>query len=155
LLAYALVGTSRPLGVSSTSTISILTAGALVDTGTAGDPGRAAATAALLVLGAANLGAAEQPPPRVVLLDLGAANDVEVIALEQLERLAEDLHEHGLALWLAVPSQRPQEVIGRAAQLLGRASPTTDSGRLGVRVFPRLEDAVAAVEAQTQPGPGR
>jgi sulfate permease, SulP family len=99
--------------------------------------------------------AAEQPPPRVVLLDLGAANDVEVTALEQLERLAEDLHEHGMALWLAVPSQRPQEVIGRAAQLLGRASLTTDSGPIGVRVFPRLADAVAAFEAQAQPGRGR
>jgi SulP family sulfate permease len=50
MLAYALLGTSRPLSVSSTSTISILTAGALADTGAIGDPGRAAATAALLAL---------------------------------------------------------------------------------------------------------
>jgi sulfate permease, SulP family len=50
MLAYALLGTSRPLSVSSTSTISILTAGALADSGAAGDPGRAAATAALLAL---------------------------------------------------------------------------------------------------------
>jgi sulfate permease, SulP family len=50
MLAYALLGSSRPLSVSSTSTISILTAGALVDAGAANDPGRAAATATLLAL---------------------------------------------------------------------------------------------------------
>jgi sulfate permease, SulP family len=50
MVAYALLGTSRPLSVSSTSTISILTAGALADAGAADDPGRAAATAALLAL---------------------------------------------------------------------------------------------------------
>lgn len=33
MVAYALVGTSRPLSVSSTATISILTAGALVEVG--------------------------------------------------------------------------------------------------------------------------
>jgi len=50
MVVYALVGTSRPLSVSSTSTISILTAGALVDTGTADDPARAVAAASLLAL---------------------------------------------------------------------------------------------------------
>jgi sulfate permease, SulP family len=38
MVAYALLGSSRPLSVSSTSTISILTAGALVDAGVANDP---------------------------------------------------------------------------------------------------------------------
>src|SRR5215203_5869129 len=50
MVAYALVGSSRPLSVSSTSTISILTAGALVEAGADGDPGRAVATASLLAL---------------------------------------------------------------------------------------------------------
>ena len=50
MVAYALTGSSRPLSVSSTSTISILTAGALADIGAAGDPGRAAAAAAQLAL---------------------------------------------------------------------------------------------------------
>jgi sulfate permease, SulP family len=50
MVAYALVGTSRPLSVSSPSTLSILTAGALAEAGAAGDPGRAAATASLLAL---------------------------------------------------------------------------------------------------------
>ena len=50
MVAYALVGSSRPLSVSSTSTISILTAGALVEAGADGDPGRAVATASLLAV---------------------------------------------------------------------------------------------------------
>jgi sulfate permease, SulP family len=50
MVAYALIGSSRPLSVSSTSTISILTAGALVESAAAADPARAAATAALLAL---------------------------------------------------------------------------------------------------------
>lgn len=50
MAAYALVGSSRPLSVSSTSTISILTAGALVEVGAADDPGRAVATASLLAV---------------------------------------------------------------------------------------------------------
>ena len=50
MVAYALVGSSRPLSVSSTSTLSILTAGALAEAGAATDPGRAVATASLLAL---------------------------------------------------------------------------------------------------------
>jgi SulP family sulfate permease len=50
MLLYALLGSSRPLSVSSTSTISILTASALAEAGAAADPGRAAATAFLLAL---------------------------------------------------------------------------------------------------------
>ena len=50
MVAYALLGTSRPLSVSSTSTISILTAGALTEAGAADDAGRAVATASLLAL---------------------------------------------------------------------------------------------------------
>jgi sulfate permease, SulP family len=43
-------GGGGPLSVSSTSTISVLTADALVEAGAADDPGRAAATASLLAL---------------------------------------------------------------------------------------------------------
>src|SRR5512132_2053134 len=50
MLVYAALGSSRPLSVSSTSTISILTASALAEAGAASDPGRAAATASLLAL---------------------------------------------------------------------------------------------------------
>jgi SulP family sulfate permease len=50
MVTYALVGSSRPLSVSSTSTLSILTAGALAEAGAATDPGRAVATASLLAL---------------------------------------------------------------------------------------------------------
>jgi sulfate permease, SulP family len=48
MLAYALLGTSRPLSVSVTSTISILTAAAVADSG-ADDPRAAAAALAVLV----------------------------------------------------------------------------------------------------------
>ena len=47
--------------------------------------------------------AAEQPPPRVVLLDLGAVNSLEVTAPDQLAGLAEDLQGRGMNLWMAVP----------------------------------------------------
>jgi sulfate permease, SulP family len=87
---------------------------------------------------------AAQPPPRVVLLDLSAVNDLETTALERLNDLAEDLHQRGMALWIAAPAQGPLEMLGRAAELLGRTSLEADTGPLGVRVFARLEDAVAA-----------
>jgi sulfate permease, SulP family len=89
-------------------------------------------------------------PPRVVLLDLSAVNDLEVTALERLADLAEDLHGRGMALWVAAPGQRPLEMLRRAAELLGRTSLQADTGRLGVRVFPRLEDAVTVYRSQGQ-----
>jgi MFS superfamily sulfate permease-like transporter len=88
--------------------------------------------------------AAEQPPPRAVLLDLGAVNSLEVTALDQLAGLAEDLQGRGMNLWMAVPGQQPLEVVRRAAELLGRTSLEAGTGRLGVRVFARVEDAVSA-----------
>jgi sulfate permease, SulP family len=99
----------------------------------------------------AAIAVAEQPSPLVVLLDLGAVNDLEVTALERLADLAEDFHGRGMALWVAAPSQRPLEMLRRAAELLGRTSLDADTGRLGIRVFPRLEDAVTAYQDQAQP----
>jgi SulP family sulfate permease len=99
----------------------------------------------------AALVAAEQPPPQVVVLDIGAVNDLEVTALERLADLAEDLHGRGMALWVAAPSQRPLEMLRRAAELLGRQDLEADTGRLGVRVFPRLEDAVSAYQDPARP----
>jgi SulP family sulfate permease len=93
-----------------------------------------------------------RPPPRVVLLDLSAVNDLEVTALDRLADLAEDLHGRGMTLWVAAPSQRPLEMLRRAAELLGRTDLQADTGRLGVRVFRSLDDAVAAYEEQTEPG---
>jgi SulP family sulfate permease len=95
--------------------------------------------------------AAERPPPRVLLLDLGAVNDLEVTALDRLADLAEDLHGRGMALWAAAPSDRPLEMLRHAAELLGRQDLEADTGRLGVRVFSRLEDAVRAYQAQARP----
>ena len=93
----------------------------------------------------------EGPRPRVVLLDLSAVNDLEVTALERLAELADDLHGRGMVLWVAAPSQRPLEMVRRAAELLGRPSLLAEAGWLGDRVFRRLEDAVAAYGAQAQP----
>jgi sulfate permease, SulP family len=92
-----------------------------------------------------------QPPPRVVLLDLGAVNDLEITALERLGDLAEDLHGKGMALWVAAPSQRPLEMLRRAAELLGRTDLQADTGRLGVRLFPTLDEAIGAHQAQAEP----
>jgi SulP family sulfate permease len=96
----------------------------------------------------AAIAADQHPRPRVVLLDLSAVNDLEVTALERLADLADDLHGHGGALWVAAPSQGPHEMLRRAAELLGRTDLQADTGRLGVRVFPSLDDAVAAYEGQ-------
>jgi sulfate permease, SulP family len=93
----------------------------------------------------------QRPPPRVVLLDLSAVNDLEVTALDRLADLAEDLHGRGMALWVAAPSQRPLEMLRRAAELLGRTDLQADTGRLGVRVFLSLDDAVATYEDQREP----
>jgi sulfate permease, SulP family len=100
----------------------------------------------------AAIAADKRPAPRVVLLDLSAVNDLEMTALERLADLAEDLHGRGMALWVAAPSQRPLEMLLRAAELLGRTDLQADTGRLGVRVFPSLDDAVAAYQGRTQPG---
>jgi len=52
---------------------------------------------------------------------------------------------------VAAPSERPLAMVRRAAELLGRTDLEADTGRLGVRVFPRLDDAVAAYQDQMEP----
>jgi sulfate permease, SulP family len=101
----------------------------------------------------AAIAADRRPPPRVVLLDLSAVNDLDVTALDRLADLAEDLHGQGMILWVAAPSQRPLEMLRRAAELLGRPSLQDASGRLGVRAFLSLDDAVAAYQDQREAGP--
>ena len=93
----------------------------------------------------------QQPPPRVVLLDLTVVPDLEITALDRLADLAEDLHGRGRILWVAAPSQRPLEMLRRAAELLGRTDLQADTGRLGVRLFPTLEDAITAHRDRPQP----
>jgi sulfate permease, SulP family len=100
----------------------------------------------------AAIAVARRPPPRVVLLDLSAVNDLEVTALERLAELAETLHGRGMALWVAAPSQRPLEMLRRAAELLGHTSLEAATDRLGVRIFPRLEDAGTAYGKQPDSG---
>ena len=48
----------------------------------------------------------QQPPPRVVLVDLSAVNDLEITALERLTDQAEALHRQGSALWAAAPTTK-------------------------------------------------
>jgi sulfate permease, SulP family len=90
----------------------------------------------------------EPEPPRVALLDLSAVNDLDITALDRLADLAADLHERGTLLWSAAPSDRAADMIGRAAELLGRPDLRADTGPLGVRVFPSLDEAVSAYEQQ-------
>jgi sulfate permease, SulP family len=93
----------------------------------------------------------QQPPPRVVLLDLTVVPDLEITALDRLADLAEDLHGQGRILWVAAPSQRPLEMLRRAAELLGRTDLQSDTGRLGVRLFPTLDEAISAHRDRPQP----
>jgi SulP family sulfate permease len=109
------------------------------------------ANARRVVARIAALAADHRPPPRVVLVDLGAVNDLDITALERLADLAEDLHPQGRVLWVAAPSQRPLEMLRRAAELLGRTDLEADTGPLGVRVFPTLDDALAAHQTQGEP----
>jgi SulP family sulfate permease len=92
----------------------------------------------------AAIAAGQRPPPRVVLLDLSAVNDLEITALERLADLAEALHGRGMVLWAAAPAERPLEMLRRGAELLGRTSLQADTGRLGFRVFLTTDDAVSA-----------
>jgi len=93
----------------------------------------------------------QQPPPRVVLLDLTVVPDLEITALDRLADLAEDLHGQGMILWVAAPSQRPLEMLRRAAELLGRTDLQSDTGRLGVRLFPTIDEAISAHRDRPQP----
>jgi sulfate permease, SulP family len=93
----------------------------------------------------------QQPPPRVVLLDLTVVPDLEITALDRLADLAEDLHGQGMILWVAAPSQRPLERPRRAAALLGRTDLQSDTGRLGVRLFPTIDEAISAHRDRPQP----
>ena len=81
----------------------------------------------------------------------GEAFVLEVTALDRLADLAEDLHGQGMRLWVAAPAQRPLEMLRRAAELLGRTDLEADTGRLGVRVFLSVDDAVAAYQEQMEP----
>jgi MFS superfamily sulfate permease-like transporter len=87
----------------------------------------------------------------VVLLDLTVVPDLEITALDRLADLAEDLHGQGRILWVAAPSQRPLEMLRRAGELLGRTDLQADTGRLGVRLFLTLEEAIGAHRDRPQP----
>jgi hypothetical protein len=86
------------------------------------------------------------------------ADEGNEMALDRLADLAEDLHGQGQILWVAAPSQGPLEMLRRAAELLGRTDLQSDTGRLGVRLFPTLGEAVSATgtgRSPTAPRPDR
>jgi sulfate permease, SulP family len=99
----------------------------------------------------AALVADQRPPPRVVLLDLSAVNDLEITALDRLADLADDLHGRGPDPVGGRAQPTPLEMLRRAAELLGRTDLQADTGRLGVCLFPTLEDAITAHRDRTQP----
>lgn len=95
MLIYALLGSSRPLSVSTTTTLAILTATALGEVGAAGDPARLATAAAtltvlvgvfLVLAGALRLGFVANFISEPVLVGFKAGIGI-VIVVDQLPKL--------------------------------------------------------------------
>ncbi len=161
LVVYAVVGTSRPLSVTSTSTIAILAASALGQVAPGGDAASlvsasatlALLTGAFLLLGgllmlrpeggiyfanAPRLGQKisallNEYTPKVLVLDLSAVPDLEFTALRMLTDSEEKLREAGTTLWLAALNPEVLRVVQHSPlwAQLGRA-----------RMFFNLEQAV-------------
>ena len=51
-----------------------------------------------------------------------------------------------MALWMAAPNANPRDMLTKAAELRGRTDLTDQTGRLGIRVFPSIEDAADSYE---------
>jgi high affinity sulfate transporter 1 len=133
MAVYALLGTSRPLSVSTTTTIAILTASQLAAVAPDGDPGRLAAAAAtltvlvgaaLLLAGLFRLGFIADFISEPVLIGFKAGIAL-VIVLDQLPKLLGVAHPHTgffrdlLAILASVPGASiPTVVLGIAALVL-------------------------------------
>jgi sulfate permease, SulP family len=76
---------------------------------------------------------AAQPPPRVLVLDLGAVPDIDVTALDLLPAVDADLRRRGITLWLANLNERPLDMLRRL--------PDADAWER--RLFLELDDAAA------------
>jgi sulfate permease, SulP family len=80
---------------------------------------------------------AADPPPSLLVLDLGAVPDVDVTALDVLAEFDADLGRRGITLWLANLNERPLDMLRRLPEAhLWRP-----------RLFRELDDAVAAFVA--------
>jgi MFS superfamily sulfate permease-like transporter len=79
--------------------------------------------------------AVADPPPRLVIVDLGASSELDIESLDILLRLSEHLHESGIGLWLA-------GIRGPVRAMLEGAGYDRPDGPF--RLFRTMEDAAAA-----------
>jgi SulP family sulfate permease len=148
------VGLSLVWFIGAASRIRLAVLGRLPDTGRYGDlvdhPDATTLPGLLLVrpdgplffananplrLGVLQLVRAAAPSPRVVVLDLSSSFRLSVPTLDTLSELHDELHQRGIALWLArIRSSAMAEL--QASGLLDRLSPT--------HLHATLEDAVRA-----------
>jgi sulfate permease, SulP family len=84
---------------------------------------------------------AADPPPRVLVLELGAVPDIDITAMDVAAGLETDLRRRGIALWLANLNERPLDMLRRLPN-------AADWER---RRFRELDDAVAAFAARSSP----
>jgi SulP family sulfate permease len=77
---------------------------------------------------------AADPPPRVLVLDLGAVPDIDVTALDVLASFDADLRGRGITLWLANLNARPLDMLRRLPDAAGWER----------RLFREVDDAATA-----------
>jgi MFS superfamily sulfate permease-like transporter len=84
------------------------------------------------------------PPPRVLVMDLGAVPDIDVTALDLLVGLEAELRERGVVLWMANLNERPLDMLRRLPE----------AAAYEPLLFRELDDAVAAfADPRTSPPP--
>ena len=87
---------------------------------------------------------AADPPPRVLVLDLGAVPDIDVTAIDLLAGFDADLRGRGITLWMVNLNERPLDML--------RRSPEAE--RYEPRLYREIDDAVAAfADPRTSPPP--
>lgn len=85
------------------------------------------------------------PPPRVLLLDLGATLDTSVTVMDAFAATEQQLARDGIALWVAA--------VPEAALVKARRTAAWPSWRDGGRVHPSVRAAVDAYERLVAEGP--
>ena len=74
-----------------------------------------------------------QAPVRVVLLDLSFNSDLDIQAVDILRALSEELHENGMALWIANVHELVRKMIERSEL----------NQPLGLHVYRNIEEGVS------------
>ncbi|WP_116948882.1 SulP family inorganic anion transporter [Jiangella endophytica] len=87
----------------------------------------------------------EDPPPRVLLLDLGATLDTSVTVMDAFAAAEQQLAQHDVALWVAD--------LPEAALVKARRTAAWPAWRDGGRVHPTVRAAVDAYEGLVTEGP--